>query len=96
MIPLPPPGAGREGRTRTVREIGAWRGYRRPVARGAIDARALTVKDAEVAADGAGDIAVAASGTAKVVSGGAGNIVVTGNAACTVKATGSGEVVCGR
>ena len=63
---------------------------------GAIDARALTVKDAEVAADGAGDIAVAASGAAKVTSSGAGNIVVTGNAACTVKATGSGEVVCGR
>ena len=63
---------------------------------GAIDARGLTVKDAKVAADGAGDIAVATSGTADVVSGGAGNIVVTGNAACTVKATGSGEVVCGR
>lgn len=63
---------------------------------GAIDARELLVKDAEVAADGPGDIALAASGTAAVASSGAGTIVVTGNAACTVKATGSGEVVCGR
>ncbi len=63
---------------------------------GAIDARELLVKNLKVAADGPGDIAVAASGTADVVSSGAGNIVVTGKAACTVKATGSGEVVCGK
>ena len=63
---------------------------------GAIDARELLVKDAEVAANGPGDIALAASGTAEVASSGAGSIVVMGNAACAVKATGSGEVVCGR
>lgn len=63
---------------------------------GAIIAHALLVKDVKVAADGPGDIVVAASGTANVVSSGAGNIVVTGKAACTVKATGSGEVVCGK
>ncbi len=62
---------------------------------GAIDGSALVAKDAKIAADGPGDIKIAATATASVVSSGAGNIAVTGRPACTVKATGSGTVVCG-
>lgn len=62
---------------------------------GAIDGSALVAKDAKIAADGPGDIKIAATATASVVSSGAGNIAVTGKPACTVKATGSGTVACG-
>lgn len=62
---------------------------------GAIDGSALVAKDAKIAADGPGDIKIAATATASVVSSGAGNIAVTGRPACTVKATGSGTVACG-
>jgi len=62
---------------------------------GAIDGSALVAKDAKIAADGPGDIRIAATATASVVSSGAGSIAVTGKPACTVKATGSGTVVCG-
>lgn len=62
---------------------------------GAIDGSALVAKDAKIAADGPGDIKIAATATASVVSSGAGSIAVTGKPACTVKATGSGTVACG-
>jgi Putative auto-transporter adhesin, head GIN domain len=55
----------------------------------------LSVRDAKVISEGAGNIALAAVRTAEVTTSGAGNVTVTGSPACTVNRRGSGTVVCG-
>lgn len=62
---------------------------------GLIDAAGLVAKDVRIAADGPGDVRVAALSTATVTASGTGNILVEGRPACTVKAAGSGTVTCG-
>jgi hypothetical protein len=63
---------------------------------GDFDAPGLRTDDAQIYADTAGTISVAASRTAKVKATGFGDVTVIGTPACTVEALGSGRVRCGR
>ena len=57
-------------------------------------AEALSVRDAKVIGEGAGNISLAVVRTADITTGGAGNVLVLGTPACTVNRRGSGTVVC--
>jgi hypothetical protein len=63
---------------------------------GDFDGTALSVEDAQINADTAGDIAVAVRRTANITSTGPGDTRIIGAPACTAKALGSGRVLCGK
>lgn len=62
---------------------------------GAVAAEGLRARQAVVANDGPGSIAVTAEVAAKVTASGSGDISVTGKAACTVDNRGTGRIACG-
>jgi len=62
---------------------------------GGLDAPQLSVADANVTADGAGSVRLAARRTANVQASGGGSVLVSGSPACTVRNSGAGEVTCG-
>lgn len=62
---------------------------------GALVADALVVRDAKLANEGTGTIALTASGTADISAFGSGDVTVSGKAACKVKHNGAGRVLCG-
>lgn len=55
----------------------------------------LTVRDAKIVAEGAGNIALTAVRTADVMTSGAGNVTISGTPACTLSRRGSGTLLCG-
>jgi hypothetical protein len=63
---------------------------------GNLEAAALTVDDAQIVSDTAGDVKLAATRSARVTASASGNVEVAGTAACTVKALGTGRIRCGR
>lgn len=62
---------------------------------GSVEAAGLSVDDAEIIMNGAGEIRLSATRSARNVLNGSGRIVVDGDPACTGSSEGSGEVVCG-
>jgi hypothetical protein len=61
---------------------------------GNIRAAGLTVRDADVALTGPGDIALSASGLVRGRLTGPGDITITGGARCDIRTTGPGDVHC--
>lgn len=55
----------------------------------------LSVRDAKIVAEGAGNIALTAVRTANVATSGAGNVTIGGTPACTLNRRGSGTLTCG-
>ncbi len=55
----------------------------------------LSVRDAKIIAEGAGNIALTAVRTADVMTSGAGNVTISGSPACTLNRRGSGTLLCG-
>lgn len=62
---------------------------------GRIDAAALTITNADIRAQSAGETSLTAVRSAKIVATGAGNVTVGGTPACTVTQLGAGIVRCG-
>jgi hypothetical protein len=62
---------------------------------GEFDGTGLSVEDAVINADTAGDIAVAVRRSANITATGPGDTRIIGTPACTTKARGSGRVLCG-
>lgn len=63
---------------------------------GDLDAEGLTVEDAQINADTAGNITLSVRRAANVTATGSGDTRIIGKPACTTKALGSGRVMCGR
>jgi Putative auto-transporter adhesin, head GIN domain len=55
----------------------------------------LSVRDAKIVSEGAGNVAITVVRTADIKTSGAGNVTITGTPACTVDRRGSGTVICG-
>jgi hypothetical protein len=62
---------------------------------GRIDAAALTITNADIRAQSAGETSLTALRSAKIVATGSGNVTVGGTPACTVTQLGAGLVRCG-
>jgi hypothetical protein len=62
---------------------------------GAVSGDALRARQATLANDGPGSIALTADVTAKIVATGSGDVTVTGKAACSVDNRGTGRIACG-
>ncbi|AEG48786.1 hypothetical protein Sphch_1096 [Sphingobium chlorophenolicum L-1] len=62
---------------------------------GAVTAEGLRARQAVVANDGPGNVALTAEVTAKVTASGSGDVTVMGKAACSVDNRGTGRVSCG-
>ena len=58
-------------------------------------AAALVATDADVTAETAGTVTLAATRTAKVTASGSGAVTISGTPACTVSNLGAGTVTCG-
>ena len=63
---------------------------------GTLDAAALAVDDAEIAADTTGNVTLAVRRAAKIASSGAGDVTIGGTPACTLSGSGTGRVRCGK
>jgi hypothetical protein len=62
---------------------------------GAVAGDALRARQATLANDGPGSIALTAEVTAKITATGSGDVTVTGKAACSVDNRGTGRIACG-
>ncbi|HKY82866.1 MAG TPA: DUF2807 domain-containing protein [Sphingobium sp.] len=62
---------------------------------GAVAAEGLRARQAAVANDGPGNVALTAEVTAKVTASGSGDVTIVGKAACQVENRGTGRISCG-
>ncbi len=81
----------------TIRLGGNAKGFKGSIAGSAtLDAAALSVADAELTSDSAGQASLTVTRAAKLNSYGSGDIRLLGGAACTIKEAGAGQVRCGK
>ena len=62
---------------------------------GAVAGEGLRARQATLANDGPGSIALSADVTAKITATGSGDVTITGKAACSVDNRGTGRIACG-